>query len=126
MTIKLGVLSTQPDDADAFDNPYLGVHAPLVEKVPGLQRWESARIVAAPDGGEQTYFRMAELYFGDPGCAGGWARLGPGGTRLCRLPADCAGRFEDVRRGGRRLREMPPGIRSTASAPRKIRDRNCA
>ena len=27
---------------------------------------ESARIVAAPDGGEQTYFRVAELYFGDP------------------------------------------------------------
>ena len=65
MTIKLVVLYTQPDDADAFDNHYLGVHAPLVEKVPGLQRWESARIVAAPDGGEQTYFRMAELYFGD-------------------------------------------------------------
>src|ERR1700712_605368 len=65
MTIKLVVLYTQSDDADAFDNHYLGVHAPLVEKVPGLQRWESARIVAAPDGGEQTYFRMAELYFGD-------------------------------------------------------------
>ncbi len=65
MTIKLVVLYTQPDDADAFEQHYVGVHAPLVEKVPGLQRWESARVVAAPDGGEQTYFRMAELYFGD-------------------------------------------------------------
>jgi uncharacterized protein (TIGR02118 family) len=65
MTVKLVVLYTQPADADAFDEHYLGVHAPLVDHVPGLQRWESSRIVAAPDGGEQTYFRMAELYFSD-------------------------------------------------------------
>lgn len=65
MTIKLVVLYTQPDDADAFDEHYLGVHAPLVDTIPGLQRWEGARIVAAPDGGEQTYFRIAELYFSD-------------------------------------------------------------
>src|SRR5450631_2307730 len=55
MTVKLVVLYTQPDDAASFDAHYLGVHGPLVEKIPGLQRWESARFVAAPDGGEQTY-----------------------------------------------------------------------
>jgi uncharacterized protein (TIGR02118 family) len=65
MTIKLVVLYTQPTDADAFDRHYLAVHGPLVEKIPGLQRWEGARFVAAPDGGEQTYFRIAELYFKD-------------------------------------------------------------
>jgi uncharacterized protein (TIGR02118 family) len=65
MTIKLVVLYTQPDDPDGFDEHYLGVHVPLVEKIPGLQRFEGARIVAAPDGGEQTYFRIAELYFSD-------------------------------------------------------------
>jgi uncharacterized protein (TIGR02118 family) len=65
MTVKLVVLYTQPDDAEAFDKHYLDVHGPLVEKIPGLQRFEGARIVAAPDGGEQTYFRIAELYFSD-------------------------------------------------------------
>ena len=65
MTVKLVVLYTQPDDADGFDEHYLGVHGPLVEKIPGLQRFEGARIVAAPDGGEQSYFRIAELYFSD-------------------------------------------------------------
>lgn len=65
MTVKLVVLYTQPDDADNFDHHYLGVHAPLVDKIPGLQRFEGARIVAAADGGESTYFRIAELYFDD-------------------------------------------------------------
>jgi uncharacterized protein (TIGR02118 family) len=65
MTMKLVVLYTQPDSPETFDEHYLGVHGPLVEAVPGLQRWESARFVAAPDGGEQTYYRIAELYFAD-------------------------------------------------------------
>jgi uncharacterized protein (TIGR02118 family) len=65
MTMKLVVLYTQPSDPAAFDEHYLGVHGPLVEKVPGLQRFESARFVAAADGGEQTYHRIAELYFAD-------------------------------------------------------------
>jgi uncharacterized protein (TIGR02118 family) len=65
MTVKLVVLYTQPDDPDAFDEHYLGVHAPLVENLSGLQRFEGARFVAAADGGEQTYFRIAELWFAD-------------------------------------------------------------
>jgi uncharacterized protein (TIGR02118 family) len=67
MTIKLVVLYTQPDDSAGFDDHYLGVHAPLVMKIPGLERFEGARFVAAPDGGEQTYHRIAELYFKDQG-----------------------------------------------------------
>ena len=65
MTVKLVVLYTQPDDPDGFDQHYLGVHGPLVEKIPGLQRFEGARIQAAADRGEATYFRIAELYFAD-------------------------------------------------------------
>ena len=65
MTVKLVVLYTQPDDADGFDEHYLGRHAALVDKVPGLERWEGARFVAAADGGEPTYHRIAELYFAD-------------------------------------------------------------
>jgi uncharacterized protein (TIGR02118 family) len=65
MTIKLVVMYTQPDDPAAFDEHYLGVHKPLVEKMPGLQRFESGRFTMALDGGEQTYYRVAELYFAD-------------------------------------------------------------
>jgi hypothetical protein len=38
----------------------------VIDKILGLERWESARIVAAPDGGEQTYYGVAELYFSEP------------------------------------------------------------
>lgn len=70
MTIKMVVLYTQPADAEEFERHYREVHAPLVEAVPGLVRWESAKIAAAIDGGEQTYSRMAELYFADQAAFG--------------------------------------------------------
>jgi uncharacterized protein (TIGR02118 family) len=38
---------------------------PLAKEVPGLQKFEGARIAAAADGGEQTYYRVAELWFAD-------------------------------------------------------------
>ena len=63
MTIKVVVLYTQPEDPEAFDQQYLGVHMPMVREIPGLERAESGRIAAAADGGEKTYYRIAELYF---------------------------------------------------------------
>jgi uncharacterized protein (TIGR02118 family) len=65
MTIKLVVLYTTPDDPAAFDEHYLGVHMPLVAKLPGLERAETGKFTMALDGGEQTYYRAAELYFAD-------------------------------------------------------------
>lgn len=65
MTVKLVVLYTQPEDPDAFEAHYREVHAPLVEHIPGLDHWEGARFTAAPDGGELSYYRIAELYFAD-------------------------------------------------------------
>jgi uncharacterized protein (TIGR02118 family) len=95
MTVKLVVLYTQPDDADAFDRHYLGVHGPLVDKIPGLERFESARIVAAADGGDTTYHRIAELYFTDQAAlqaalgsdegkstAGDYQQIAPPGSRM--------------------------------------------
>jgi len=95
MTVKLVVLYTQPADSEAFESHYLDVHGPLVEKIPGLVRWESARLVAAADGGEQTYFRVTELYFADQGAldsalgspegqaaAGDFQQIAPPGSRL--------------------------------------------
>jgi uncharacterized protein (TIGR02118 family) len=65
MTVKLVVLYAHPADADAFDRHYLDVHMPLAGKIPGLERAETGRIVSALDGGEQTFYRVAELYFAD-------------------------------------------------------------
>jgi uncharacterized protein (TIGR02118 family) len=60
-----------------------------------LQRFEGARIAAAADGGEQTYFRIAELYFADQealdaafgseegkATAADYQRIAPTGSRM--------------------------------------------
>lgn len=67
MTVKLVVLYTHPDDPGTFDRHYLATHMPLVASIPGLQRTETGRLVAAADSGEQTYYRITELYFADQG-----------------------------------------------------------
>jgi uncharacterized protein (TIGR02118 family) len=65
MTVKLVVLYTQPDDATTFDEHYLGEHMTVTGSIPGLQRAETGRFVAAADGGEVSWFRIAELWFDD-------------------------------------------------------------
>ena len=68
---------------------------PLVRTVPGLQRAETGRFVAAPDGGEQTYYKVAELYFADQGAleaglasdegkatAADYQKIAPPGSRM--------------------------------------------
>jgi uncharacterized protein (TIGR02118 family) len=95
MTVKLVVLYTHPDDPGAFDRHYFDTHMPLVRMVPGLQRAETGRFVAAPDGGEQTYYRLAELYFADQGAleaglgsdegkaaAADYQKIAPPGSRM--------------------------------------------
>jgi|SRR5580658_469172 uncharacterized protein (TIGR02118 family) len=101
MTVKLVVLYTQPDDPAAFDEHYLGVHGPLVEKIPGLQRFEIGKFVAALDGGEQTYYRIAELYFADQAAmdaafgspeggatAADYGQIAPPGSRMFVVTVD--------------------------------------
>jgi uncharacterized protein (TIGR02118 family) len=65
VTVKLVVLYTQPSNVDEFEKHYLDVHVSAVKRIPGLQRFEGARIAAAADGGAATYFRIAELWFAD-------------------------------------------------------------
>jgi uncharacterized protein (TIGR02118 family) len=63
---KLVVLYGPPQDTAAFDAHYAGTHAPLVDKVPGLRRFEHGQIIAAVDGSPAPYYYMAELYFDTP------------------------------------------------------------
>jgi uncharacterized protein (TIGR02118 family) len=95
MTIKLVVLYTQPDNPAAFDEHYLGVHMPLVGKLPGLERAETGRFTMALDGGEQSFYRITELYFagqdamsaafGSPegaATAADYGEIAPAGSRM--------------------------------------------
>ena len=110
MTLKLVVLYTQPDDPDAFDRYYLETHMPLVAKIPGLQRAETARFDAALDGSEKTYHRMAELYF-----AG--ARL----TRIELLETQYVGSAIFVKaNGARHAGSIAHGRRDCGRAPMHV------
>lgn len=64
--VKLTVLYGHPEDPAAFEDHYANEHRSLVEKIPGLQRFEVARVVATPDGSEPPYYMVAELYFESP------------------------------------------------------------
>ncbi len=63
--VKATALYGHPEDPDAFDEHYARTHVPLVEKMPNLQRFEAAKIVATPDSSELPYYLIAELYFED-------------------------------------------------------------
>jgi len=62
--IKLVALFKRPEDASAFDEHYEQVHAPLMQKVPGLTRMEVTRNIQAFRG-EPEYYLVAEMYFAD-------------------------------------------------------------
>src|SRR5206468_608385 len=95
MAATLVVLYTTPEDPEAFDAHYRDVHGPLVDKLPGLQRWSVKKFVAAADGGEVPYYQMAELHFADPSdvdaafnsdqgrtTAADYQRIAPEGSRM--------------------------------------------
>jgi hypothetical protein len=44
-------------------NPDTNNLRPLVDKIPNLQRFEAAKIVATADSSELPYYRIAELWF---------------------------------------------------------------
>jgi uncharacterized protein (TIGR02118 family) len=60
---KLTVLYGHPTGPNAFERYYAETHLPLAEKIPGLQRFEIARVVGTPDGSPAPYYRLADLYF---------------------------------------------------------------
>ena len=101
MTAKLVVLYTQPADPAGFDRHYLDTHMPLVNSIPGLRRAETGRFIAAADGGEATYHRIASLYFDslealDAGlktpegaaAAKDYAQIAPPGSRMFATELD--------------------------------------
>ena len=63
--VKGTALFGHPQDLDAFEEHYASTHVPLVRKIPNLRRFEAAKVVATPDGGDPPYHRIGELYFED-------------------------------------------------------------
>jgi uncharacterized protein (TIGR02118 family) len=60
---KLIVLYPLPADTALFERRYSLEHAPMVlEKIPGLKKFVSSRVLGAPMG-TAPYQRVAELYF---------------------------------------------------------------
>ncbi len=62
---KVTVLYGHPTDPAAFEEYYANTHLPIAAKIPGVQRFEAAKVVATPDGEEPPYHRSAELWFED-------------------------------------------------------------
>jgi uncharacterized protein (TIGR02118 family) len=61
--VKLTVLYGNPEDPAAFDDYYQETHVPLAERIPNVQRFEAARVVAGEGGSEPPYHLIAELWF---------------------------------------------------------------
>jgi uncharacterized protein (TIGR02118 family) len=61
--VKLTVLYGQPTDPAAFEGYYAETHMPLVRKIPGLGRYEQAKVIGTPDGGQPAFYRMFEFWF---------------------------------------------------------------
>jgi uncharacterized protein (TIGR02118 family) len=62
---KAVVLHHHPEDAEAFDAYFLGVHMPMAREVPGLIRDEVTILRPGPDGAAPPYHLVTELYYED-------------------------------------------------------------
>ncbi len=62
---KLVVLYPYPADVEEFERVYTEGHMPLVnaETMPGIRKFTGTKMLAAADGGQPQFYRMAELYF---------------------------------------------------------------
>ncbi len=64
-TAKLVLIYPRPQDEAEFERVYRDVHMPMVEqKLEGLNRFVSAKILNSPQGQTRTY-RIAEVHFSD-------------------------------------------------------------
>ena len=63
--VKLMVLYGKPEDEAAFEAYYAQTHAPLVEKIPNLKRFEHGKTLGDAGGSEAPYYYVAELAFDD-------------------------------------------------------------
>ena len=63
--VKLLAMYEKPEHEAAFFEHYENVHAPLAQKVPGLQKLVMNRVYADAFGREPRYVLIAEMHFPD-------------------------------------------------------------
>jgi uncharacterized protein (TIGR02118 family) len=62
--VRFTVFYPQPNDVEAFERHYFGVHVPMAKKLPGLRRYTVSRNPRRGRGAE-PYFMIAELDWDD-------------------------------------------------------------
>jgi uncharacterized protein (TIGR02118 family) len=67
MSVKLTVVYGKPDDGETFDKHYHEVHMPIVDRWPGVERVEVAKVSGGPGGSPAPYHLITEIYFADEG-----------------------------------------------------------
>ena|ERR1700757_5019703 len=60
---RVSVCYGQPDDPDAFDDYYAGIHTPLALKIPGLSGLTTGKCRSLMPGQEAPYYMVASLMF---------------------------------------------------------------
>jgi uncharacterized protein (TIGR02118 family) len=63
MPVKITITFGEPQDRDAFERHYVGIHAPLVRALPGLLAYEYGRALTNFDGSEPDAFWIVSLTF---------------------------------------------------------------
>jgi uncharacterized protein (TIGR02118 family) len=63
--IRILALHGTPVDPSTYDDHYVNVHMPLVQRVPGVRNIRYGRVLRAADGGEAPYFLVSDVYFDD-------------------------------------------------------------
>jgi uncharacterized protein (TIGR02118 family) len=78
MTVKLTIVYGTPESADTFDKHYREVHMPIVDRWPGVQRTEVAKVTGGPGGSASPYHLVTEIYFADEDALNGALASDPG------------------------------------------------
>ena len=65
MSVKLTMVYGTPDDVDGWEKHYFEVHMPIVDRYPGVERMEIARVSGGPGGSASPYHMITEIYFAD-------------------------------------------------------------
>src|SRR5205085_7465345 len=65
MGVKITITFSDPTDPEAFERHYVGTHAPLVRKLPGLRAYEYGRALTNFDGSPPDAFWVVSLTFDD-------------------------------------------------------------
>ncbi|WP_443750314.1 EthD family reductase [Asticcacaulis solisilvae] len=64
------VIYPTPEDAEAFDRHYFGLHVPLAKKIPGLHSYEVSDGAIATPVGNLNVHRIGVLHFDDMAAIG--------------------------------------------------------